>query len=90
MKVLLLNAHPDVGSFSDALAAAYENGAQAGGHEIKSVALRDLKFDLVLRGGFHNLIPLEPDITGQQALIQWCEPPPGIPEALLFESCRHG
>ncbi|MFG1414132.1 NAD(P)H-dependent oxidoreductase [Xanthobacter sp. VTT E-85241] len=73
MKVLLLNAHPDVGSFSDALAAAYDGGARAGGHEIKSIALRDLKFDLVLRAGFHNQKSLEPDTIGQQALIQWCE-----------------
>ncbi|MGX8012334.1 NAD(P)H-dependent oxidoreductase [Mesorhizobium sp. ORM8.1] len=73
VKVLLLNAHPDVDSLSDALATAYENGARAGGHEIKCIALRDLKFDLVLRGGFHQQKPLEPDVTRQQALIQWCE-----------------
>ena len=35
--------------------------------------LRDLQFDLVLRGGYHSAKPLEPDIIRQQELIQWCE-----------------
>lgn len=73
MRIFLLNAHPDEGSFSDAVAAAYLDGAREGKHEIRSVALRDLQFDLVLRGGFHSLKPLEPDIAQQQDLIKWCE-----------------
>lgn len=58
----------------DTLAASYAAGASEGGHDIRCVALRELEFDLVLRGGFHNAKPLEPDITEQQELIQWCEP----------------
>lgn len=73
MKLLVLNAHSDEGSFSDAIAAAYVEGARAGGHEVRSVALRDLKFDLVLRGGFHSAKPLEPDIAQHQEFIRWCE-----------------
>lgn len=72
-RVLLLNAHPDDGSLCDAIAAAYREGAGEGGHEVQSVALRDLKFDLVLRGGFTRMTPLEPDIARQHALIKWCE-----------------
>jgi putative NADPH-quinone reductase len=51
----------------------YLDGAREGGHEICSVALRTLQFDLVLRGGFHGRKPLEPDIAQQQDLTQWCE-----------------
>jgi NAD(P)H dehydrogenase (quinone) len=73
VRILLLNAHPDEGSLCDAIAAAYLDGARDGGHSVRSIALRDLQFDLVLRGGFHNLKPLEPDILQQQELIKWCE-----------------
>ena len=72
MRILLLNGHPDAGSLCDALAASYAAGANEGGHDIRCVALRELEFDLVLRGGFHSAKPLEPDIK-EQELIQWCE-----------------
>ena len=73
MRILLLNAHPDAGSFCDAVAAAYVEGARTGGHEIRDVAIRELQFDLVLRGGYHATKPLERDITLQQDLIRWSE-----------------
>jgi NAD(P)H dehydrogenase (quinone) len=73
MRILVLNAHPDEGSFCDAVAAAYVDGALAAGHEVRSIALRELRFDLVLRGGFHSAKPLEPDIAEQQQLIRWCQ-----------------
>ncbi|TLG77818.1 NAD(P)H-dependent oxidoreductase [Methylocystis sp. B8] len=73
MRILVLNAHPDEGSFSDAALAAYAEGAWSGGHELRIVALRELQFDLVLRGGFYSTKPLEPDIAQQQELIRWCE-----------------
>ncbi|QWG11984.1 NAD(P)H-dependent oxidoreductase [Bradyrhizobium sediminis] len=73
MRILVLNAHPDQGSFSDAVAAAYVEGAGERGHEVKSVMLRELQFDLVLRGGYHSNKPLEPDIAQQQELISWCQ-----------------
>ena len=50
MRILVLNAHPDEGSFCDAVTAAYVDGARAAGH--RSIALRELRFDLVLRGAF--------------------------------------
>lgn len=73
MRILLLNAHPDEGSFSDAISAAYVVGAEEVGHDVRIVALRNLQFDLVLRGGFHHSKPLEPDIEKQQELLKWCE-----------------
>ena len=72
-RIFLINAHPDEGSLSDAISTAYIEGAREAGHDIRGIALRDLKFDLVLRGGFHRTKPLEPDIAEQQSLIKWCE-----------------
>jgi putative NADPH-quinone reductase len=73
MRVLLLNAHPDEGSLCDAIAGAYVEGSRGAGHEVRYVALRELRFDLVLRGGYHSAKPLEPDIIQQQELIRWCQ-----------------
>ncbi len=73
MRVLVLNAHPDAGSFCDQIAEAYAAGAKVGGHQVEAVALRDLRFDLVLRGGYAHPIPLEPDLVEQQRLLTWCE-----------------
>lgn len=73
MRILVLNAHPDKGSLSDSIASEYIEGAQEGGHEIYLVQLRDLKFDLVLHGGFSPDRPLEPEIQQQQEHIKWCQ-----------------
>lgn len=73
MRILLLNAHPDEKSLGDALAAAYAEGAQAAGHDVRYVALRELRFELVLHGGYHSAKPLEPDVAEQQSLIRWCQ-----------------
>lgn len=73
MRILLLNAHPDSGSFCDRIADAYVVGAHLGGHQVEAVALRDLSFDLVLRGGYAHPGPLEPDLVEQQRLVAWCE-----------------
>jgi putative NADPH-quinone reductase len=72
MNILLLNAHPDEGSLCDSIAAAYAAGAKEAGHEIRQIALRELQFDLVLRGGYHSRKPLEPDVARQHELIYWC------------------
>ena len=73
LRILILNAHPDQGSLCDAVKSAYVDGARGSGHEIRCVVLRELQFDLVLRGGYHSAKPLEPDIVQQQDLIRWCE-----------------
>lgn len=73
MKILVLNGHPDAGSFTDALADAYVKGALAGGHQGESTNIRDLKFDLILRGGYKGEQLFEPDLVRQQELIRWCQ-----------------
>jgi NAD(P)H dehydrogenase (quinone) len=70
--LLLLNAHPDFGSFCDRIAEAYVVGAHLGGHQVQAIALRDLHFDLVLRGGYAHAGTLEPDLIEQQRLLTWC------------------
>ena len=73
MNVLLVNGHPDQGSFSDAIASVYAGAARDAGYSVQEVAVRELKFDPVLRGGFHSSRPLEAEIKVQQDLIRWCD-----------------
>lgn len=71
MNIFVLHAHPDTGSFTDGLADAYVKGA--GGHQVERTNIRDLQFDLALRGGYTGKQPLEPDLVRQQERIQWCQ-----------------
>jgi len=73
MKILLLNGHPDEGSFSDSIAGVYSGAAREAGHSVQAVAIRNLKFDPVFHGGFHGARPVEADILAQQDLIRWCD-----------------
>ena len=73
MKIILLDGHPRAESLSAALSDAYSRGAKSGGHEIKILAPRNLEFSPVLRGGYNNRDPLEPDLVEAQKLIEWCE-----------------
>jgi len=73
MRIFVMNAHPDPGSFCDQIVDAYVGGGNLGGHDVTAVAIRDLRFDLVLRGGYSDSRVLEPDLVEQQRLLQWCE-----------------
>lgn len=73
MRIYLLLAHPDRNSFNNALADAYEAEARAAGHEIRRQNLGELAFDPILRHGYHEVQPLEPDLQAAQEHILWCE-----------------
>jgi putative NADPH-quinone reductase len=64
--ILIINAHPVKGSFSDALAHSYIKGAEQSGAKCKMIYLIDLKFDPILRYGFTRRMDLEPDLLQVQ------------------------
>jgi putative NADPH-quinone reductase len=68
--VLVIEAHPDAGRFSTALADAYADGAARAGAQVTRLALRDLRFDPILRGGFRGGQALEPDLLTARAAIE--------------------
>jgi putative NADPH-quinone reductase len=69
--ILILEAHPDAGRFCGALADAYAAGASGqDGASVRRLALRDLHFDPILRGGFGGGQPLEPDLLDARAAIE--------------------
>jgi putative NADPH-quinone reductase len=72
-KIFLLDGHPDPKSFGAAVAAAYREGAEAGGHELRFAAVRALKFSPNLTHGYRRPKKLEPALVTAQADLRWCE-----------------
>ena len=71
-RILVIDAHPDGGSFCDALARAYLDGAK-GTHEVRVIRLRELAFDPILHGGFTTPTPFEPALLEAREAIRWCQ-----------------
>lgn len=70
-KILILNGHPDKGSYIFALAQAYEKGAVASGAEVKVINIRELDFNLNLQFGYRKRTELEPDLLDAQEKLKW-------------------
>lgn len=64
-RILVIDGHPDVGSYCAALAHAYVEGAGASGHEVRLLRLRDMRFDPVLHGGFTHPHPADRNAVGE-------------------------
>lgn len=67
--VLIIDGHPDAGSLCAAIAASHAEGLRAGGAHVEMLALRELAFDPILRMGYREHQPLEPDLQRAQQLI---------------------
>lgn len=72
-KILIIDGHPNENSFCAAIARAYAAGAKEGEIELRTLSLRNLKFELNLRQGYQKIQELEPDLIEAQNLIKWCE-----------------
>lgn len=70
MNVALIDGHPTNGSFCQALAQAYSDGAAASGHSVTRLALRDMAFEINLRHGYKQRVDLEPDLQAAQAALK--------------------
>jgi putative NADPH-quinone reductase len=74
-RILIILGHPAKvrQSFSEALATAYQNGAQSTGQEVQIVSIARLNFDPILHEGYQGYQPPEVDITDVQQKILWAE-----------------
>jgi len=72
-RVLVILGHPIVGSLCGALADSYTGAAESAGHEVRRINLAELKFDPILRHGYAEPQPLEPDLVNAQAQIKWAQ-----------------
>ena len=61
-QVLIINGHPDQESFNNALAAAYQKGAETSDAVVSLLNIRELYFNPNLEFGYRKRINLEPDL----------------------------
>ncbi len=70
-KILVVLAHPQVKSYCGALAAAYAEGAQGSGAEVRQVNLAALEFNPLGSGSHDKPLELEPALRQAQDDIRW-------------------
>ena len=69
----MIIGHPAKESLAGSLAAAYIEGAEAAGNEVRIIDLARIDFDPVLRSGYRGEQPLELDLVAAQESITWAE-----------------
>lgn len=72
-KILVVLAHPQVKSYCGALAAAYAEGAQSVGAEVRQLNLAALEFNPIGSGSHDKPLELEPALRQAQEDIRWAE-----------------
>jgi putative NADPH-quinone reductase len=73
-RILICDLHPARQSLSAALAQAYRDGAEAAGHQTRTVALSQMAFNPDLgQAGFRNAPALEPDLETFRTDLAWAE-----------------
>ena len=76
MRILYVNGHPDSQSFHAAIQQRYVKGiAQSANakHEIRVLELGKQHFDPVLRYGYRQSMPEDPEIARAQEFVKWAE-----------------
>jgi putative NADPH-quinone reductase len=72
-KVMVVVGHPQQNTFCEALGKAYAEGAESGGHETTLFLLSQMHFDPILREGYHQEQPLEPELRNSYAALSGCD-----------------
>lgn len=72
-KIFILLGHPDVDTFSGALAGEYERGARQAGYEVRRTNLGEVSFDPILHKGYKEIQELEPGLVKIQEDISWAD-----------------
>jgi NAD(P)H dehydrogenase (quinone) len=73
-KIMVVVGHPQRhNTFCEALGKAYADGAEHAGHEVKLFLLARMTFDPILREGYHQEQPLEPDLTTAYQALAACD-----------------
>lgn len=61
-RITIIVGHSQQGTYCEALGEHYKSGALVGGHEVQLFTLSRLRFDPILRQGYGQIQPLEPDL----------------------------
>jgi putative NADPH-quinone reductase len=71
--VLIINGHPNKGSFNFGLMNAYREGAEKAGAKVQQIIIADLQFDPNLKYGYQKRTDLEPDLLDAWGKILWAD-----------------
>ena len=73
-KIMVVVGHPQQhNTFCEALGKAYAEGAERAGHAVTLFALARMSFDPILREGYHQEQPLEPDLKSAYQALSACD-----------------
>lgn len=72
-RILIILGHPASDSFCATLSQHYADAAREAGHDVRLLNLGDLTFDPILRQGYRQEQPLEPDLLDAQQQITWAQ-----------------
>ncbi|MDB6071747.1 MAG: dehydrogenase [Verrucomicrobiales bacterium] len=95
-RVLVIDGHPSAGSFGEALALSYVEGAQRAGMVVRTVKVRDLKFDPVERNQRpeEDIEKFQDDLLWSHHVVMifptWWGSAPALLKGLLDRALRPG
>lgn len=72
-KILVINGHPNAGSFNRALTDAYLLGVKKANTEVRVLTIAELNFNPSLQFGYQQRMELEPDLKEAQESILWAD-----------------
>lgn len=92
--IAIIVGNPVADSYCGALAEAYKQGAESGGHRVEVLALDRMMFDAVLHEGYRREQALEPDLVTARAALQaadhwvlifplWCGDMPALMKGFI-------
>jgi len=72
-RIMIVVGHPQSRTLCGGLAEAYRGGAESAGHEVRLFVLANMTFDPILRDGFRQEQPLEPDLRAAYECMTACD-----------------
>jgi putative NADPH-quinone reductase len=72
-KIMIVVGHPQRNTLCEGLSKAYQQAAQAAGHDTHLFVLADMTFDPILREGYRKVQALEPDLDAAYKCLSDCD-----------------
>jgi putative NADPH-quinone reductase len=72
-KIMIVVVHPQRNTLCEVLSKAYQQAAQAAGHDTHLFVLADMTFDPILREGYRKVQALEPDLDAAYKCLSDCD-----------------
>ncbi|MDR0955599.1 MAG: NAD(P)H-dependent oxidoreductase [Candidatus Nomurabacteria bacterium] len=72
-RILVVKGHPAAGTFNSEIFKTYVKAIRPENCDVETLDLGKMKFDPVLRYGYHKLMPPDAEIEKSQRLVQWSD-----------------